>query len=944
ENSLHKVDKADVYLLLVSAFRYGQVLKDPKRNPKGLSVTELEFERAVERKLPIIVFMMDEKARYPANLVAAETATSKRKLAAFRKRVRNPDEWITAYFRTVADLRSGAITSLAELRRRLEARTTACATAPSRSAPPADAIPVPPDFYPHPPYIPGYPFQGRVRELDLLTSWATSPHDPVLVFEAIGGMGKSMVTWEWTTRHADTARTDWAGQLWYSFSEHGADMHDFCVTALAYITRQPKDALKPKPTWELATELLQHLRKRPFLLVLDGLERVLVAYNRSDAAQVSDEDVEAATDPLQRPQRDCIRPDDADLLRQFCAAGPSKILVTSRLMPTDLLNPSSRPFPGVRHECLTGLTRDDAAAMLMATGIQGDPRSIGCYLEEQFESHPLFIGIVGYVVLNYPTASGDFDRWVNAPDGGAALDLTNPEIRRRRTHILGMAFKRLNSDEREVITLIAIIANSVPLQVVETLNVARIELRASNAHNSGLNNVLVSLQDSGLLRWSQIERTYNLHPVVRRFAIDSMDDCTRSNMGQLVADFFKNCPMTNYNDARSLEDLTNPIQVVRALNLAGKIPEAWTALRHDLRNALSRLELHETCFELMGPLFPHGWDAPPVGIEDVDLAADAAASLLHSMRHHDLALKQARFAIEARMQCGISKRLGQYIRHFSIIAFASGDRLRAERVLDLAKLVAIAAADNELALQCDLLKTLNLVNLNRLNEARSLWNCLNDKLMSGESTTEQLNATIAHHKAWLSFREGNLTEQELRVAIHASCKPGITALARRLHALAGRWHQSHGRDDDAVTAYDRAITTAREANRHDPDSEVRRGISLAKLGRTEEARAAAASAERDPPRAALASFYLQIQEHEKARTHALCGYRWASGVCDRFTLHWDLEECRAVLRALNEPEPQLPPYDPAKHRPEPWEADIRRMLDEHAARQRFEDTAPDSTP
>ena len=36
------------------------------------------------------------------------------------------------------------------------------------------------------------------------------------------------------------------------------------------------------------------------------------------------------------------------------------------------------------------------------------------------------------------------------------------------------------------------------------------------------------------------------------------------------------------------------------------------------------------------------------------------------------------------------------------------------------------------------------------------------------------------------------------------------------------------------------------------------------------------------------------------------------------------------MRALGEPEPVLPPYDSAKIEPLPYEADINRLLEEHA--------------
>ena len=63
-----------------------------------------------------------------------------------------------------------------------------------------DPIPKPPAFYAEPAYIGSHKFVGRQSQLEDLSDWAkpADPH-PVLLFEAIGGNGKSMLTWEWTT-------------------------------------------------------------------------------------------------------------------------------------------------------------------------------------------------------------------------------------------------------------------------------------------------------------------------------------------------------------------------------------------------------------------------------------------------------------------------------------------------------------------------------------------------------------------------------------------------------------------------------------------------------------------------------------------------------------------------------------------------------------------------
>src|SRR5262249_18725228 len=149
---------------------------------------------------------------------------------------------------------------------------------------------------------------------------------PVLLFDAIGGTGKSMLTWEWTVNHASDVRTDWAGTFWYSFYEKGAVMTDFCHHALAYMTGRPLAEFQLKRQPELSGLLLKQLQSRPWLLILDGLERILVAYQRYDAAQLADEDVGFGDEIGRRNPATAIRPWDDELLRALAGANPSKIL------------------------------------------------------------------------------------------------------------------------------------------------------------------------------------------------------------------------------------------------------------------------------------------------------------------------------------------------------------------------------------------------------------------------------------------------------------------------------------------------------------------------------------------------------------------------------------------------------------------------------------------
>ena len=108
-----------------------------------------------------------------------------------------------------------------------------------------------------PSYLGSHAFVGRAAELETLDAWAGEA-DPngMLLFEAIGGSGKSMLTWEWVTSRATAARDDWAGRFWYSFYERGALMTDFCREALAYMTGKPVETFEKMRIRELTERLI----------------------------------------------------------------------------------------------------------------------------------------------------------------------------------------------------------------------------------------------------------------------------------------------------------------------------------------------------------------------------------------------------------------------------------------------------------------------------------------------------------------------------------------------------------------------------------------------------------------------------------------------------------------------------------------------------------------
>jgi hypothetical protein len=102
--SLSMVDRADVYVG-VFAHRYGYI-----PNGHKVSITEMEYNRACQRSIPRLIFVMAEDHLVRRRDV--ECGAGVRKLQTLRRRF----ETVHATFHSPADLRAHVIDSLSHLR------------------------------------------------------------------------------------------------------------------------------------------------------------------------------------------------------------------------------------------------------------------------------------------------------------------------------------------------------------------------------------------------------------------------------------------------------------------------------------------------------------------------------------------------------------------------------------------------------------------------------------------------------------------------------------------------------------------------------------------------------------------------------------------------------------------------------------------------------------
>ena len=393
--------------------------------------------------------------------------------------------------------------------------------------------------------------------------------------------------------------------------------------------------------------------------------------------------------------------------------------------------------------------------------------------------------------------------------------------------------------------------------------------------------------------------------------------------------YFASRTAPDYDRVTSISDLANLLQVVQALSLAGKLDEAWSALSSP-EEVLRRLEHADLLLALLTPWYPDGWRTRPEGVlNKEDIAATVTHALWKSGRHQD-AEAQILFDIEDLYMRTLSHEFYMKIGNHARVLSGRKALAQAQRALDLARDVATALKSDHDLLHCDVFAIELMLERGECGTARDLWQAFEPKRAADRQCDVLDRQTILTEPSLL-FREGTLTAAWLQNAIGRARTKGWRHSERSLLSLQGEWFQDQHKHTAALQSFDHALAMAREAGLSDWLSIVRRGLSLLNLGKVSIAEAAAASAERNPPHASLATLYLALGQHDKARRHALEGYKlaWANGppYCER----WKLEECGAVLKALNEPEPVLPPYDAAKIPSLPYEDVVRRKIAEHLA-------------
>jgi tetratricopeptide (TPR) repeat protein len=967
--SVRMVDEADVYVG-VFAYRYGYV-------PPGsdVSVTEMEYNRAVERGLPCLIFFMHEEHKVTPRDV--ETGPGAEKLARLKERIGKAH--VAQSFKSPEDLRGHAIHSLEALQKQLR-EAKGGEPEPIRFHP-VSVIPRPPEPYIAHAYalLQTGKLIGRQAELTALTDWVTGQGDlarvALLAVVAIGGMGKSALTWHWFQTVAEqewpaARRGKLEGRLWWSFYESDAHFENFVLRALAYVLGRPEaDVRKEVPSLhEQAEALLRELDRRPFLLVLDGLERILAAYAGANAAHLCDDerlDDETAnrigesyglpagagqTVVGRHPQRRTADPRAGQFLRRLAGVRASRVLASSRLFPSDLQTNTGHAWPGSGAVFLTGLSEIDALDLWRAFGARGSREQLLPVLDT-FGRHPLLIQVLAGVVAEFRDAPGDFDVWRQ----------TNPDFRvfglplvQVRSHVLEHALRGLTEAQRNVLHTVAGFRMPVSIATLRALLVAAEQPSREPAESSApkkgkrtkkpegrkslfrsfgeLDAALTVLEDRGLLGWDRRANRYDLHPIVRGVVWEGLDEPTRRGVRQAQHSHFAAVPTPAWTRVESLDDLTPAVELFHALLDLGRYDDAFEVFRHRLEEAtLWRLSAGRQSVAMLERLFPDGLDQPP--------RLDSARRRSNTLN----ALAQGYYFT------GRPKAAAEFFAHAERIDRAEGDdrelavglanRSHAERCAGLLQ--------NAEAAACEAVERSRL-SKGRFDEGISLLSI--GLVFAAHGAVS--NAQTAYARAQRIFRREK--EPQSEGLIH-TCRAELVArtgdldlaqrdvdraerlAAVRRHAMdfirVSRLQGTFAiRRGDLATA-DRRLSEALSHCRacDAKEEELATLIALAELrhrqGRTEEATELLDQfwepAELGPYplfHADALNLLARIERdagHRDAADAATEAYRkaWCDG--PPYAYYWGLRDARQLLAQLGAPEPDMPPFDPSRYPPIP---------------------------
>lgn len=444
-------------------------------------------------------------------------------------------------------------------------------------------------------------FTGRWQERVLLSEWlAEDTCHPLLVLRALGGFGKSALTWHWL--HHDVDEQQWERVFWWSFYEQDARMENFLRVLFHYIA---PNQLVPPNNYELFQALAFLLPQQPTLIILDGFERELRAYGTMGAAYLGDIMPSGdASRSSQGNERDCISPLAEHFLRLVTMPrSQSKVLMTTRLRPR-VLERHRHLVAGCREEELTALTPADAVTLFRRQKIKAARHEIE-QVGKRVGYHPLSLRLLAGAIM---------EDWRQPGDIRVAQQLkVSDDLIQNRHHVLEHAENSLSPRRRRLLSTLACFRSPLEVTTLDKLFADEMAERSEDKQRyqqpADLDADLHNLRRRGLVQRHQTQ--LDLHPIVRRYAYDRLGNQERQTRHTHLRDYFAAVPDVP-EKVKKLAELTPLIEFYHHTVQAGQYDAACDLFYDRISKPIYyQFGAYQLRIELLRALFPDGEDKPP---------------------------------------------------------------------------------------------------------------------------------------------------------------------------------------------------------------------------------------------------------------------------------------------------------------------------------------------
>lgn len=437
-------------------------------------------------------------------------------------------------------------------------------------------------FIPHP-YPEAPNFTGRKKEREMLTNWLTKDKEhPLLSMVTIGGMGKSALAWRWLQKEVIEKGLELDGIVWWSFYEKGMTFDSFVRNFVAY--RWGKDStMLGWSSSELQNAVYQEFQQKRYLIVLDGVERILKAYFGLGSPYQMDDN---KTLEKEKDYRVCIDPNAATFL-QYLANNitKSKTLLTTRLHPKAL-----DVQAGCQRIDLKSMDPDDAVEFFHSQEIKGTRSEIQAACEP-YGYHPLKLRLLSGLILEDKENPGDCSQSKYCEIGDVAP---------KEHYIMEISYNALDKNKQYLFSSLA--AFRAPMGYPAIKGISKFKTKQE------LDNALTELVNRGLLFWDKEKNRYDLHPIVRSYCYDRLRD--KEGVHSQLRDYFASVPEPE--KIESLDDLQPVIELYHHTVGTGRYDEAYQLYLERMSDQfLYNFGAYNMMIELSSALFPEGIDKPP---------------------------------------------------------------------------------------------------------------------------------------------------------------------------------------------------------------------------------------------------------------------------------------------------------------------------------------------